>query len=146
MEERKEKPGSAGGSRHLWLGRRAEDLAADYVQRLGWTVLSRNFSCRLGELDIVALDGGEKELGDEKELVVVEVRYRTRGDMQSPADSVGPKKLCSLVAAGRVWVEKQGWTGPWRIDLVGVTASPRDPEDRWRLEHIRDITGGDFPF
>jgi putative endonuclease len=134
--------GSGGGglSRHLLLGRRAEDLAADYVRRLGWTILSRNFACKLGELDIVALEKGGKE------LVVVEVRYRTCGDTQSPADSVGPKKLRSLVSAGRVWVEEQNWTGPWRIDLVGVTALPNAPEDRWQLEHIPDITGGNFPF
>ncbi|MDR1648888.1 MAG: YraN family protein [Synergistaceae bacterium] len=132
--------GKAGPSRHLQLGRRAEDLAADYVRRLGWTILTRNFSCKLGELDIVALDEGGKE------LVVVEVRYRTFGDMQSPADSVGPKKLRALVGAGRVWVESRNWTGPWRIDLVGITASPRDPEERWRLEHIPDITGGNFLF
>jgi putative endonuclease len=127
-------------SRHLLLGRRAEDLAADYVRRLGWTILSRNFSCKLGELDIVAINK------EKNELVVVEVRYRTCGDMQSPADSIGPKKLRTLVNAGRVWVEKQNWTGPWRIDLVGITASPHDPEDCWQLEHIQDITGGNFPF
>jgi putative endonuclease len=132
------KSGPGGLSRHLVLGRRAEDFAADYVRRLGWAILSRNFSCKLGELDIVALEEGGKE------LVVVEVRYRTLGDMQSPSDSVGPKKLRSLVGAGRVWVEEQNWAGPWRIDLVGVTASSRAPEARWRLEHIRDITGGDF--
>jgi putative endonuclease len=132
----------AGGglSRHLLLGRRAEDLAVDYVRRLGWTILSRNFACKLGELDIVALEKTGKE------LVVIEVRYRTFGDTQSPADSVGPKKLRSLVGAGRVWVEEQNWTGPWRIDLVGVTALPNAPEDRWQLEHIQDITGGNFPF
>jgi putative endonuclease len=135
MTERPKKPASAFGglSRHLLLGRRAEDLAVDYVRRLGWTILSRNFSCKLGELDIVALDK------EGNELVVVEVRYRTFGDMQSPADSIGPKKLRTLVGAGRVWVEEQNWTGPWRIDLVGVTASHREPEDRWRLSHIRGI-------
>jgi putative endonuclease len=125
---------------HLQLGRRAEELAAAYVQNLGWAVWARNFSCRLGELDIVALDG------EEKELVVIEVRYRTRGDMQSPEESVGPKKLRALVTAGRVYVNDAGWTGPWRVDLVAVTAFPREPEDRWRLSHIRDITGGRFPF
>ena len=140
MTKRVMKAGSGGLSRHLLLGRRAEDLAADYVLRLGWTVLSRNFVCKLGELDIVALDKGEEE------LVVVEVRYRTFGETQSPADSIGPKKLRALVSAGRVWVEKQNWTGPWRIDLVGVTAFPSAPEDRWQLEPIPDITGGNFPF
>jgi len=123
---------------HLELGRRAEDFAAAHVEKLGWQVLSRNFSCKLGELDIVAMDKKENE------LVVVEVRYRTCGDMQSPVDSIGPRKLRTLVKAGRVYVDDIGWTGPWRIDLVGVTASPREPESFWRMEHVRDITGGEY--
>jgi putative endonuclease len=129
----------AAAAKHLELGRRAENLAAVYVEKLGWQVLARNFSCRLGELDIVAMDKKENE------LVVVEVRYRTCGEMQSPADSIGPRKLRTLVNSGRVYVNNIGWAGPWRIDLIGITASSRDPEDRWRLEYVRDITGGAFP-
>ena len=129
----------ATSPRHLELGRRAEDMAAAHVEKLGWQVLSRNYACRLGELDIVALDRKENE------LVVVEVRYRTCGETQSPEDSIGPKKLRTLVNAGRVYVEEIDWTGPWRIDLVGVSAALREPEDRWRIEHIRDITGGAWP-
>jgi putative endonuclease len=126
-------------AKHLELGRRAEDLAVAHVEKLGWQVLSRNFSCKLGELDVVALDRGENE------LVVVEVRYRTLGEVQSPADSIGPKKLRTLVNAGRVYVDDIEWAGPWRIDLIGVTASFREPEDRWRVEHLKDITGGAYP-
>ena len=123
---------------HLELGRTAEALAAEHVERLGWRILSRNFSCRLGELDIVAMD----EAGEE--LVVVEVRYRTFGDIQSPADSIGPKKLRTLVNAGRVYVDNIGWTGPWRVDLVGITAHPREPPERWQFERIENITDGIF--
>lgn len=126
-------------SRHLELGRRAEDLAAAYVEKKGWRVLARNFACKLGELDIVALDEAEGE------LVVLEVRCRTCGEMQSPADSIGPKKLRTLVGSGRVYVERNGWTGPWRIDLLGIVASPHQPDARWPIEHIEDITGGNFP-
>jgi putative endonuclease len=122
----------------LELGRRAEDLAAVHVEKLGWQLLSRNFSCKLGELDIVAIDKKEKE------LVVIEVRYRTYGEIQSPSDSIGPKKLRTLVNAGRVYVNDLDWTGPWRIDLVGIIAFPREPEQRWQLEHIKDITGGNY--
>ena len=124
--------------KHLELGRMAERLAAEHVKRLGWRILSRNFSCRLGELDIVAMDEAEKE------LVVVEVRYRTFGDVQSPENSIGPKKLRTLVNAGQVYVDDLGWTGPWRVDLVGVTAHPREPSELWRLEHIENITDGVF--
>ena len=127
-----------GSSKHLELGKKAEDLAAEHVERLGWRILSRNFSCRLGELDIVAMD----EIG--KELVIVEVRYRTFGDMQSPADSIGPKKLRTLVGAGSVYVNNIEWIGPWRVDLVGITARPLESSERWQLEHIENITDGVF--
>ena len=113
-------------------------MAAEYVERLGWRILARNFSCRLGELDIVAMNESEKE------LIIVEVRYRTFGDMQSPADSIGPKKLRTLVNAGRVYVDNIGWIGPWRVDLVGITAHPRKPLESWQLEHIENITDGVF--
>jgi putative endonuclease len=123
----------------LELGKRAEDLALTHVEKLGWRVLSRNFSCKLGELDVVAVDR------EENELVVVEVRYRTFGEIQSPEDSIGPKKLRTLVNVGCVYVNDIEWTGPWRIDLIGITASPHEPEVCWRIEHLKDITGGEYP-
>ena len=124
------------------LGRRAEAFAARYVASLGWRVLGRNVFNRYGEVDIVALEG---EGTEEAELVMVEVRFRTIGEIQSPVDSVGPKKLRSLVNSGRALVERMGWTGFWRIDLIGVTGSRGSDEPEWRLEHIRDITGSMLP-
>ena len=57
-------------TRHLELGRRAEDRAEAYIRRSpGWKVLERNLVNPYGELDIVAMDGSE--------LVIVEVRCRT---------------------------------------------------------------------
>ena len=130
-------------TRHLELGRRAEDRAVAHLESLGWRVLGRNLVNPCGELDIVATD-------PDGELVVVEVRCRTVGKVQSPLDSVGPQKLRRLVRAGRTHVERTGWTGPWRIDLIGFWVSGVGPasadsdaeEPRWRLEHVRDITCG----
>ena len=113
-------------------GRRAEEYAARYVESLGWSVLGRNITNRCGEIDIAAMDNGARE------LVIVEVRFRTVGEVQSPEDSVGPKKLRTLVRASRAYVDKTGWTGFWRIDLIGITAA----RGKWQVEHIRDITAG----
>ena len=48
------------------LGMRGENTAAKYLELEGMRILARNFKCRAGELDIVALDGNE--------LVFVEVK------------------------------------------------------------------------
>jgi Uncharacterised protein family UPF0102 len=39
------------------LGRRGEDLAADYLVGTGLVLLSRNWRCRDGEVDLVTTDG-----------------------------------------------------------------------------------------
>ena len=124
-------------TRHLELGRNAEERAEAHIRSLGWKVLGRNLVNPYGELDIVAMDGSE--------LVIVEVRCRTLGEVQSSLDSVGPRKLRRLVDAGRAHVDRIGWTGPWRIDLIGFTVNTADrdaAEPEWRLEHVRDVTRG----
>ena len=105
-------------------------MAASYLCDLGWTILERNVRFRGGELDIVARD--------DDELVVVEVRTRSPGWMQTAEESVGPRKIGRLVRAGRIYMEHIDWDGPWRIDLVAVTLH----EDKPEIEKFEDITYG----
>ncbi|NMA70336.1 MAG: YraN family protein, partial [Firmicutes bacterium] len=69
-----------GPGGRLQLGRWGEALAALYLQGLGYQVLARNLRNRLGELDLVALDG--------EILVFVEVRTRRGGPAGTPEESV----------------------------------------------------------
>jgi len=116
---------------HLELGRRGEDEAAVLLSRRGFRILGRNIRNRCGEIDILAMDGDE--------LVVVEVRVRSIGEIMSPEDSVGPNKIRKIVRAGSLLVESRNWQGPWRIDLVAMTV---DRKGEWNVEHFRDITDG----
>lgn len=120
------------------LGRFAEDIAADYLLSLNWLILGRNLRNEYGELDIAALD----RVSRPDELVIVEVRGRTIGMIQSPFDSIGPKKLRTLINSAREFVNSSDWSGFWRIDVIGVTLRDKDDRSNWQLEHIRDITGG----
>lgn len=63
-----------------WFGTRSERAAARFLKRLGYRILVRNYTCALGELDIVALDGVC--------LVFVEVRSTGGLDHGQPAASV----------------------------------------------------------
>ena len=47
----------AGGSARQRIGTSAEDRAADHLEAAGLRLLVRNYRCRMGELDLVALDG-----------------------------------------------------------------------------------------
>ena len=117
------------------LGLFAEDRAADYVLSIGWKILARNVRNKYGELDIIAID-------DSNELVVIEVRCRTLGKIQSPLDSIGPRKLNILVKSSRELVDELEWDGFWRIDLIGITLNEKQDLEDWKLTHIKDITSG----
>lgn len=80
---------TATGRNRREVGARAEDFTAEYLTRtLGWQIQRRNWRCRAGELDIVALD--------RRELVVVEVRSRSGVGFGSAEESVVGAKLLQL--------------------------------------------------
>ena len=121
------------------IGQFAEDRAADYVISLGWKVIARNVKINIdnvrGEIDIAAID-------NENELVIIEVRCRTLGKIQAPVDSIGPRKLHSLIKASMELVNNLEWEGFWRIDIIGITLNEKQDLEDWTLEHVRDITAG----
>ena len=118
------------------LGQYAEDLAAKYLVSIGWKVLARNVWNNHGELDIVALD--LKEIPEE--LVIVEVRCRTRNKVQEAIGSIDRRKMRALMNASNEYVDDIGWAGFWRIDLIAVTIDTRGNLENWTLEHVKDIT------
>jgi putative endonuclease len=74
-------------------GRAGEERAARYLAARGVELLLRNWRCRLGELDLVAREGGV--------LVIVEVRQRARGDYGGAAASITVAKRRRIVRAAR---------------------------------------------
>ncbi|MBB4891043.1 putative endonuclease [Streptomyces olivoverticillatus] len=101
------------------LGRYGEDLAARRLVESGIRVVARNWRCRAGEIDIVALDGDA--------LVVCEVKTRRQGVYEHPMAAVGPVKAGRLRLLAGHWLERHGGPPPGgvRIDLVGVVVPER---------------------
>lgn len=62
------------------LGRLGEDEAVAYLKKQGYRLLQRNYRCRLGEIDIIVMDG--------ETLVFVEVRSRSSGRFGLPQESI----------------------------------------------------------
>jgi putative endonuclease len=95
------------------LGRVAEDRAADYLLGLGYTLVTRRYKARHGELDLVALDGDL--------LVFVEVKRRDAPGYR-PEDSIGPAKRKALVNAARQYRLEvaEDLERPIRFDLIAI--------------------------
>lgn len=110
----RERPVSGGGQRsHLELGRRGEDLAAEYLRDTGLVVLSRNWRCRDGELDLVATDGTI--------VVVCEVKTRSGTGYGAPEEAVTPVKAARIRRLACRWLQdnRVGWCAV-RCDVVSV--------------------------
>ncbi len=118
------------------IGQFAEDTAAEYLVSIGWRVLARNVRNSYGELDIIALDTKTQPI----ELVIVEVRCRTLGKIQAPLESIGSRKLRTLLRASQEYVDDLNWSGFWRIDVIGITLQEKNSLDNWELEHVKNIT------
>ncbi len=103
------------------LGRAAEALVAERLERRGMLVLARNerTSSVRGEIDLVALDG--------RALVFVEVKARTEGASigpERPALAVGRRKRQRLRSLALAWLRDHRGSVPphaaLRFDVVGV--------------------------
>jgi len=96
------------------LGRRGEQLAADYLGELGLVVLERNWRCREGELDIIATDG----LG---RVYFCEVKTRSGEGYGIPAESVTRGKRRKIRRLAGVWLSANttGWHAT-QFDVISV--------------------------
>jgi len=97
-----------------------EELAAKRLKAEGYRIVDRNWRCRQGELDIVALDG--------KTLVFVEVKARGEGARTTPLEAVDRHKQRKLIKAAKQYISEKNlaYLGA-RFDVVTVTQGGASP-------------------
>ncbi len=104
------------------LGREAEDRAAAFLLSLGYTLVTRRYTVKGGEIDLVALDG--------ETIVFVEVKARD-GRGLSPEESVDDRKTRRLAFAADAYMTETCEKRDIRFDLVAI-----DPKG---LRHHKDF-------
>ena len=151
-------PGAAGAApsraSRQRTGRRGEDLAATYLEDIGWQVLERNWRPDhglRGELDIIALEPGHahREPGSESvsdpaqgwagaRLIIVEVKTRSSLRQGPPAAAVDARKVARLRALAAAWASTHE-TPPhagMRLDVVSILLRDARPA---LLRHHRAV-------
>ncbi|HXG13223.1 MAG TPA: YraN family protein [Gemmataceae bacterium] len=112
-----------------WFGTRSERAAARFLRQLGYRIVSRNYSCPYGELDLVAVDGDC--------VVFVEVRSTGTDDTERPAASVDEAKQRRLTKLALHFLQQHRLLNhSARFDVLALSwpADRRDPV----IEHHRD--------
>lgn len=117
----------------LTEGKLGEDLACDYLKKLGYHILDRNFRLRNGEIDIVAIDKKDNA------VVFVEVKTRTTEEFGSPLEAITWWKMKALVRAAQFYkIFHRGLPELMRIDAIAVEL--RDIGEPI-IEHVKNISG-----
>ena len=96
------------------MGTAYEKLAGAYLEQQGYEVLEYNYSCRIGEIDIVARQGGY--------LVFVEVKYREDNAAGNPLEAVtaAKQRTISKVASYYCLTHGYGTYTPCRFDVAAI--------------------------
>lgn len=121
------------GDGRAQLGRRGEQLAADYLQRVGYRVIERNVRRREGEIDLVALH--------DETLVFVEVKLRNLGPLGGAVESLSATKRRRLrELAGAYAAEHPELPANLRIDVVAIDLAPDGGVDS--VQHLEGAVEG----
>ena len=114
---------------HNDLGRWGEDCAADYLQRLGYTIMARDWKSGHRDIDIVAMDGATQ--------VFVEVKTRRNRVFADPEEAVDYHKLRNLQGAINHYVKCFHVDHDIRFDIITVVGTSGDATPE--IEHLKDI-------
>jgi putative endonuclease len=113
------------------IGALGEQLAVDHLTRLGLRVLTRNWRCRYGELDVIAVDPTTNT------VVFVEVKTRTGDGFGGLAQAVTAQKARRLRRLAAIWLaaQEQRWAAV-RIDVIGIRIGRRRTPE---ISHLQEV-------
>jgi len=112
---------------HNDFGKIAEDFAAEYLQKNGYKVITRNFRFQKAEIDIIA----EKD----NLIIIVEVKARSTDAFMLPQEAVTKSKIKSIVTAANHYLEEFNRSNEVRFDIISVLP---DKKKKLTIEHITD--------
>ncbi len=111
-------------AQHNQLGKRGEELAVQFLQELGYTILETNWRNNKFEIDIVAQD--------KNELVIVEVKTRGTAFFGNPEEAVTMVKQKHLINGAECYVEQNEIDLDCRFDVISIIID----EDNQQINHI----------
>lgn len=108
-------------------GRRAEDLALEFLIKRGYEILETNWRFKKAELDIIA------KFRDV--LIFIEVKSRSTSEFGSPELGVTPKKKAMLIAGATSYMDSIDYNWEIQFDIISIVYTSKD---KFEIEHYED--------
>lgn len=113
--------------RHI-IGKEGEDKACEYLKSIGYNLINRNFSCRQGEIDIIA--------SMENEYVFIEVKTRTNKIYGRPAEAVDWRKKSHIIDSAKYYLYINNIVNcNIRFDVIEIYLK----NSKYYINHLRDV-------
>jgi putative endonuclease len=108
-------------SAKIQTGKEGERIAANFLKKSGYRIIETNFRCAIGEIDIIAWD--------KNELVFIEVKTRTSGELGFPEQAVGIKKQKKMSQLALWYLQKKNTKDTaTRFDVLAIMILPAGNE------------------
>jgi putative endonuclease len=116
-------------------GEPGESLACEFLRRNGYQIVTRNFRCRSGEVDVIARQGDT--------TVFVEVKDRGSASHGEGHEAVTFAKRRRIIRAAQLYAASRGLSeSPLRFDVISID---RGEGEKRRVRHDAgafDVEGG----
>ncbi len=112
------------------IGQWGEDQACEYLRRHGYRIIGRNYSCRFGEIDVIAAKRGF--------LAFVEVKLRRSDAFAEAREYVDERKQARLRSAASLWLAENETSLQPRFDVIEVYGEPGMPFRSLRIRHYEN--------
>ena len=108
-------------------GRRGEAAAAEFLKSEGYRIVGMNYSCRFGEIDVIA--------ENREYIVFAEVKTRKNADFAQAREFVTAAKQQRIAATAQLWLQSNPTEKQPRFDVIEVYGAHGSAE---RINHIEN--------
>lgn len=110
------------------IGKYGEQIAGEYLEKLNYKIIYKNFRCKCGEIDIVAIKNHE--------IVFVEVKTRTNLKYGLPVEAVNKQKQEHICNTAKYFLYSNDLIDTYvRFDVIEVVLINK----KCKIRHLKDV-------
>ena len=111
------------------LGIFGEFKACEYLKKNNYKIIERNFVCRQGEIDIIALS-------QKKELIFIEVKTRQNLKYGRPCEAVTHQKRMKILLCSKYYIMLHNlYNIPVMYDVIEVLVN----SNTYTVNHLKNV-------